>query len=90
IRLSLEQCFQALAALGHERARIIADDIQLGKKSRWRQATEKRNTSILAHGTQPIGKDGFEEMKTLAREFLGFDLSTQRNPIPPLDPAWFQ
>jgi CRISPR-associated protein (TIGR02710 family) len=90
IRLSLEQCFQALAALGHEQARAIAADIALGNKSRFRAATEKRNASILAHGVQPIGSDGFEQMKQIATEFLGFNLTRQANPIPPLDPRWFE
>jgi hypothetical protein len=57
--------------------------------SRWRQATEKRNTSILAHGVQPIGAEGFEQMKRLASEFLGFDLSSEAMPIPALAPLWF-
>ena len=90
IKLSLEQCFQALAALGHEQARAIADDIAFDKKSRFRAATEKRNTSILAHGVQPIGADGFEQMKHIAAEFLGFDLTREAHPIPPLDPKWFE
>jgi CRISPR-associated protein (TIGR02710 family) len=90
IKLSLEQCFQALAALGHEQARAIADDIAFDKKSRFRAATEKRNTSILAHGVQPIGADGFEQMKHIATDFLGFDLTREAHPIPPLDRQWFE
>jgi CRISPR-associated protein (TIGR02710 family) len=90
IKLSLEQSFLALAALGHERARAIAANIALDKKSRFRAATEKRNTSILAHGVQPIGADGFAQMKQIATEFLGFDLTQEAHPIPPLDPNWFE
>ena len=90
IKLSLEQSFLALAALGHERARAIAADIALDKKSRFRAATEKRNASILAHGVQPIGADGFEQMKHIATDFLGFDLTREAHPIPPLDPQWFE
>ncbi len=71
IRLSLEQIFLALEALRFERANIITADLKLEHKSRWRRATEKRNTSILAHGVQPIGQDGFNEMKELATEFPG-------------------
>jgi CRISPR-associated protein (TIGR02710 family) len=95
IRLSLEQCFRALAALGQERARAIVTDLD-GRdasgqpQSRWRAATEKRNTSILAHGVQPIGKDGFEQMKQIAAAFLGFDLTREHHPIPPLEPRWFE
>jgi CRISPR-associated protein (TIGR02710 family) len=90
IKLSLEQSFLALAALGHERARAIAADIALDKKSRFRAATEKRNASILAHGVLPIGTNGFDQMKQIATEFLGFDLTREAHPIPPLDPQWFE
>lgn len=95
IRLSLEQCFRALAALGHQCASKVVADLDLkdqtGKmKSRWRSATEKRNTSILAHGVSPIGRDGFDQMKQLTTEFLGFDLTKETNPIPPLNPQWFE
>jgi len=90
IKLSLEQSFLALNALGHEPARAIAADIALGVKSRFRAATEKRNASILAHGVQPIGADGFEQMKQIATDFLAFDLAREAHPIPPLDPQWFE
>lgn len=95
IRLSLEQCFRALAALGDQRASKVVADIELKDltgetKSRWRAATEKRNASILAHGVSPIGKDGFNQMKQLTTEFLGFDLTKETNPIPPLNPQWFE
>lgn len=95
IKLGLEQVFRALAALGHERARRIVADIETKNAdgetaSRWRAATEKRNAGILAHGVTPVGKDGFEEMKRIATEFLGFDLEHEANPIPPLDPQWFK
>ena len=90
IRLSLEQLFLALASLGHDRAKGIAADNALGKWSRWRPATEKRNTSILAHGVLPIGGDGFNQMKALAKDFLGFDLAREANPIPTLDPRWVE
>lgn len=95
IRLGLEEVFRALAALGHERARAIVADLDrrdsAGKpQSRWRSATEKRNTSILAHGVTPIGHDGFEQMCHIATEFLGFDLAGRRHPIPSLEPWWFE
>jgi CRISPR-associated protein (TIGR02710 family) len=94
IKFSLEEVFLALTAIGNERARIVAADLEakdaFGKtKSRWRAATEKRNTSILGHGTAAIGREGFEQMKGIASEFLGFDLSAQANPIPPLESQWF-
>lgn len=95
IRLNLEHTFRALAALGHARASAIVADLDTkgddGKtKSRWRAATEKRNASILAHGVMPIDKDGFEQMKQIATEFLDFDLSREANPIPPLAVDWFE
>lgn len=90
IRLSLEQLFRALAALDDERARAIAADLALGQRSRWRSATEQRNSSILAHGVKAIGREGFEQMKALATEFLGFDLEDETHPIPPLDVRWFE
>ncbi len=95
IKLTLELCFRALAALGHERARVIVADLDSKDpsgmtKSRWRAATEKRNTSILAHGTLPIGKVGFNQMKSIATDFLGFDLTHETTPIPRLDPHWFE
>lgn len=94
VDLSLEQVFRALQALADSRAaRVVADldqtDARGKSASRWRQATEKRNASILAHGVQPIGAAGFDQMKRLAVEFLGFDLSREFLPIPALDPRWF-
>jgi len=90
IKLSFEQCLLALAAIGHPQAKAIKADIDLGEKSRFRTATEKRNSSILAHGVLPIGRYGFDQMTKIASEFFGFDLSREENPIPPLDPAWFE
>lgn len=94
IRLSLEEIFRTLDRVGHDQAKIIVADLKAtgedGKtKSRWRTATEKRNTSILAHGTSPVGQEGFEQMKAIASDFLGFDLSHETNPILPLDTRWF-
>jgi CRISPR-associated protein (TIGR02710 family) len=93
VKFSLEQVFRALAATGHAQAGRIAADLDAGDskggtKSRWRIATEKRNSGILAHGTQSIGNEGFESMKEIATDLLGFDLENQANPIPPLDPRW--
>jgi CRISPR-associated protein (TIGR02710 family) len=90
VKLSLEQVFRALGQLGHPQAATVVTDIARGNQSRWRAATEKRNSSILAHGVSPIGADGFQQMKTIAVEFLGFDLTAEANPIPPLDPRWLE
>jgi CRISPR-associated protein (TIGR02710 family) len=88
VKLSLEQIYLALNRLGDDRAASVAADLARQDKSRWRQATEKRNTSILGHGVTPIRAEGFEAMKQIAAEFLGFDLSREMNPIPPLDSRW--
>lgn len=88
VNLSLERIYITLHQLGDDRASRVAADIKLSGKSLWRQATEKRNTSILAHGVQAIGKDGFSLMKQRASEFLGFTLESETNPIQPLDPRW--
>ncbi len=88
VKLSLEQACRALDRLGAARAAGVVADLALDKKSRWRQATEKRNTSILAHGVTAIGADGFETMKALAAEFLGFDLEREVHQIPPFDARW--
>lgn len=92
IKLSLEQCFRALAALSHKRAVTITVDLErantVKQTSRWRAATDKRNSSILAHGVQPIGSAGFEQMKLLANEFLGFELNQPSLPTMALNPKW--
>ena len=94
IKLSLELCFRALNAVGDPRVKAIVTDLDrqdaAGKTaSRWRAATEKRNASILAHGLEPVGASGFDQMKRLAGEFLGFDLQRENLPTPPLEPSWF-
>lgn len=88
IKLSMEQLYEALHLLDDHRAERVIDDLRLEKKSRWRIATEKRNASILGHGTLPIGREGFDKMAQLAADFLGFELSNTANPIPPLDAGW--
>lgn len=90
VNLSLERLYIALHQLGHDRAARVTADIKLGGKSLWRQATQERNTSILAHGVRAIGEDGFSVMKKQASEFLGFALESEANPILPLDPRWLR
>lgn len=89
VRLSMEKAYRVLARLGQPNAKQIVEDIKKGtQQSRWRKATEKRNTSILGHGKQPIGEEGFKEMCEIAKDFLDFDLSSMANPIPPFDVRW--
>jgi CRISPR-associated protein (TIGR02710 family) len=89
VKLSLELCFHAIHRLGDVRAEKVVNDLGLGDKgSRWRQATEQRNASILAHGVNHIGENGFNKMKEIAAAFLGFDLARETNPIPEFDSRW--
>ncbi len=94
IDLSMEQSFRALHALADPRVADLVKDFDRadakGKPaSRWRRATAQRNSSILAHGVQPIGQDGFAAMKVLATEFLDFKLLAEANPFPVLEINWF-
>lgn len=90
IRLSMERSFHVLALLDHERAKVIVGDLVLMHKSRWRTATEKRNSSILAHGVAAIREEGFAMMKDIATEYLGFDLTKESYPVPALNPQWLE
>lgn len=87
VKFALENCIRALDILGDERVRRIVEDLN-SKNPRWRQATENRNASILAHGIIPIGEDGFKKMKEIAADFLRFDVEQEANPIPQLDYKW--
>lgn len=93
VKLSLEQLFDVAHRLGDHRVSKIVEDISkvdaAGKtQSRWRAATAKRNTSILAHGVSPIRAEDFAAMKHIAAEFLGFELDAQVNLIPEFDIRW--
>jgi hypothetical protein len=56
--------------------------------SRIRSVTKTRNEGILAHGVASVGKSGFEEMKKIAAEFFGMDLSKEEHPMLVFDPRW--
>ena len=94
VKLSLEQCFRAVHALGDGRVTAVMADLAVAGQgrgaSRWRNATRERNEGILAHGVKPVDEKGFERMKHTAAEFLGFDLSQEAHPLPRLDLAWLQ
>jgi CRISPR-associated protein (TIGR02710 family) len=83
IKLSMEQGISALAKMGHADAKSI-----LSRIHEWRRGTEERNAGILGHGTKSIGEEGFKRIKQVAAEFLRFDLSSEINPIPALNPDW--
>ncbi|MCX7819872.1 MAG: TIGR02710 family CRISPR-associated CARF protein [Kiritimatiellae bacterium] len=87
-RFSLESAIRAAADLGCKAAQRLAEDIAKGADSCLRRATEKRNSSILAHGVTAIGEEGFEQMKKLAKELFEFDLDVEAHPIPPFDVRW--
>jgi CRISPR-associated protein (TIGR02710 family) len=90
IELGMEGMAFELARIGFPRAQRLADDLQLGKESRLGSVATMRNKGILAHGVRAVGEQGFDEFKGVAAEFFGFELSQQRNPVPPLSPAWFR
>jgi CRISPR-associated protein (TIGR02710 family) len=88
VKLSLEELFRAAHLLGDTRVEGIIRDLERGWQGKLRTCTEKRNGSILGHGVQSISQKGFNEMKDIASEFLGFDLGRERHPIPGFDPRW--
>ena len=87
INLGLEQIFRCLCALGDARAKHIVEDMDK-EGSRIRSVTKTRNEGILAHGVASVGKSGFEEMKKIAAEFFGMDLSKEEHPMLFFDPRW--
>jgi hypothetical protein len=89
-KLTLEQIFVALGHLGDPRVQRVVEDLRLERRSRFRNTTEKRNTSVLAHGTSSIGVKGFERMKEIASEFLDFDLTQEAHPLPKFDIRWLE
>lgn len=90
IRLGMEDIIHLLHHLGDPRVEALMRDLQLGNNGRVRNAANTRNSGILAHGVEAIGKGGFEDFKSVAQTFFGFDLSRERNPIPELSPLWLQ
>lgn len=87
INLGLEQLFRCLSALKDPRALRIVEDLDT-KGSRIRAVTKTRNEGILAHGVASVGQSGFEEMKKIAQEFFGMDLSKEEHPMLVLDLRW--
>ncbi|MDP0491025.1 MAG: TIGR02710 family CRISPR-associated CARF protein [Verrucomicrobiota bacterium JB023] len=70
-RLGLSDLFLALDALGFSPAQLIAADILQGRKrSRFLQLSEKRNASILAHGTLAVTAEKFSEMNESLRKLI--------------------
>jgi hypothetical protein len=89
--IPLEQVYRALAHLAHPAGlRAVADfDGPASLKSAWRAATQRRNQSILAHGLQPVGEEGFNNFATLVADYTGQDTTHIDLDAPAWDSAWF-
>ena len=89
--IALEQVYRALAHLGHPAGlRALADfDGPESLKTPWRQATQRRNQSILGHGLQPVGAEGFATLAALVADYTGQDTTRAELDAPVLTPAWF-
>lgn len=70
---ALEDDFKALAFLGHPKAQLLVEDFQ--SQSLWRNATEIRNNSILAHGLQNVQPKTFTTYCNTVEHYFGVDLS---------------
>ena len=89
--IALEEVYRVLAHLGHEKAMAAKADFDGpdALKSAWRQATQRRNQSILAHGVQPVGETGFAALAHLLTQTTGCQMESVDLPPPALQPAWF-
>ena len=89
--IALEQIYRALAHLRHPAGqRAVADfDGPEALKGAWRNATQRRNQSILPHGLQPVGPDGFAILATLVADYTGQDTTRIDLDAPAWDLAWF-
>jgi CRISPR-associated protein (TIGR02710 family) len=91
VDLAMEELFRALAWLGHPQAKVVIEEIDTSPaKSRWRHATARRNTSILAHGVLPVGPEGFADLRSIATGLVGLAVTHEANPIPPFQPSWLR
>jgi len=88
IKLGLENCAKTLDQLGFGKVRRLVEDINQEKKSRFRQASEKRNTSILAHGCTAIDQAAFEDMCKVVEDFLGLRVESPSPLLPPFQTEW--
>lgn len=89
--IALEEVYRVLAHFGHPTgARAVADfDGPNALNGSWRQATQRRNQSILAHGIQPVGDSGFRALAELVASYTGEGTSTVDLPAPAFNYAWF-
>lgn len=89
--MALENIYRALAHLKHPAGqRAVTDfDGPVSLKTPWRQATQRRNQSILAHGLQPVGQEGFETLAALVADYTGEDTSQVDIEAPVFNAAWF-
>jgi len=88
--IPLEQVYRALAHLGHPAGlRAVAEfDGPEASKSPWRAATQRRNQSILAHGLQPVGPEGFAALASLVADYTGEQTGLPELDAPTWDSAW--
>lgn len=92
-RLGLADLFLALDALEYPPAQTIASDILAGRKnSRFLKLTEKRNQSILAHGTLAVTRSKFSEMEKTLRDLIPDFPQAPAEQIlpPPFEETWLQ
>lgn len=89
--VSLEQVYRALAHLDHPAGRqAVADfDGADALHSPWRQATQRRNQSILAHGVQPVSSEGFAALAALVADYTHEDTTRVELEAPTWVLAWF-
>jgi len=89
--VALEGVFRALAHLGHDAGMRASAEIDGPNSlhSPWRQATTRRNQSILAHGLQPVDELGFRTLAALVSSYTGQKLNEVDLEAPEFDFDWF-
>jgi CRISPR-associated protein (TIGR02710 family) len=86
---SMEMLARALHRLGDDKCNGLCEDLDMGYKSRFREATHSRNSSILAHGVKQVQKEEFNNLSQIAHQFLAISASDSQL-APPFDPAWIK
>ena len=84
VRIGLRQAYDLLADLDDPLGRVWREH-----KKRALNALKKRNASILAHGSQPLGKGDYEEMVQTVQAFIEAGLAALRVKVEaPQFPRW--
>ena len=85
---SMEQIVHALHALGDASVGALHQDLSGPRhESTFRQATAPRHASVLAHGSTPVEKADYRNLRRAATRFLGLAVA-ESSPLPAFDPAW--